>query len=391
MSTRPIPLRDRLAEEVAQSGDLRSPEWRVAMNAVPRHVFLPRFYVPDPSARRDRYWRLMSRELDRPTWLEHVYRDRALVTELDAESPYTDNRLCRHQQAIPTRYATRPGLVVHMLESLNLEREHTVLQAGVGCGYATALLCARVGGQRVITVESDSFSRVRVKRLINETHYFPTVAPGDERDGYRIRAPYDAVFATTAVHAIPRSWLHQSRPGARIAAAITGSMDTAILALLTVHPDGTASGPVRLLPEPMQRARSHGPGSRFAPLPILDGKQRDRPTTLHPTALDDPNLRFLAQFAAPGALLEFNSVVGEPVWVLWHPPSGSWATVRATSSVTSGTRVTEGGPIPLWSALERANGAWRRAGRPPLHTMTLTVTPEAHELHAGPVTWRLPN
>lgn len=38
-------LRLALADELERAGSLRSPQWRDAVLAVPRHVFLPTFYT----------------------------------------------------------------------------------------------------------------------------------------------------------------------------------------------------------------------------------------------------------------------------------------------------------------------------------------------------------
>ncbi|MFF5963004.1 hypothetical protein ACFY64_04475 [Streptomyces collinus] len=53
--------------------------------------------------------------------------------------------------------------------------------------------------------------------------------------------------------------------------------------------------------------------------------------------------------------------------------TGSWAAVYA-----EGGRwlVRQGGPEPLWDAVEEQFGRWRAAGAPTLEEFTVTVTPE---------------
>jgi len=41
-------LAHRLADELAAEGVLRTPVWRDAVEEVPRHLFVPRFYVQQP-------------------------------------------------------------------------------------------------------------------------------------------------------------------------------------------------------------------------------------------------------------------------------------------------------------------------------------------------------
>ena len=44
--TRSARLRRRLVEQLLDEDVLHEPEWIDAFRAVPRHVFLPRFFVP---------------------------------------------------------------------------------------------------------------------------------------------------------------------------------------------------------------------------------------------------------------------------------------------------------------------------------------------------------
>jgi protein-L-isoaspartate O-methyltransferase len=68
----------RLAERLADDGVLDDPLWREAVESVPRHVFVPRFYVQQPNGD----WRETTAESD--GWLDAVYEDAPLVTALAA-------------------------------------------------------------------------------------------------------------------------------------------------------------------------------------------------------------------------------------------------------------------------------------------------------------------
>ena len=51
----------KLADELAASGALRSPEWRDAFLAVRRHVFVPRFWHDDDPGAFPAQWRMVDR------------------------------------------------------------------------------------------------------------------------------------------------------------------------------------------------------------------------------------------------------------------------------------------------------------------------------------------
>ena len=76
-------LRVALVEELERAGALRSPQWRDAVLAVPRHVFLPTFYTavdaPDGMTR----YTPVSREADVQEWLRLAYENTTWVTQLD--------------------------------------------------------------------------------------------------------------------------------------------------------------------------------------------------------------------------------------------------------------------------------------------------------------------
>jgi hypothetical protein len=70
-----------LAATVAADGELADPGWAEVFAAVPRHVFIPRFF------RRDATGELIAVDGSDPTrraeWLDAVYSDTALTTQLD--------------------------------------------------------------------------------------------------------------------------------------------------------------------------------------------------------------------------------------------------------------------------------------------------------------------
>ncbi len=98
-------LAHRLADEMAAEEVLRTPAWRDAVEAIPRHLFVPRFYVQQPGGG----WTETTTEDDE--WLATVYRNEPLITDLAVAA--NGNR-------VTVSSSTKPGLMIRMLEALDV-------------------------------------------------------------------------------------------------------------------------------------------------------------------------------------------------------------------------------------------------------------------------------
>jgi hypothetical protein len=95
-------LRQALVPELVAMGAIRSEPWRRAFMAVPRHAFVSTVY------RNSRTDGSVLYELD-DDWLERVYSDDALVTQVDRTSMRA------------TSSSTTPSLMASMLEALDVD------------------------------------------------------------------------------------------------------------------------------------------------------------------------------------------------------------------------------------------------------------------------------
>jgi protein-L-isoaspartate O-methyltransferase len=94
-----------LTEELYRGGFLDA-GWRPAFEAVPRHLFVPRFYADDTTVVDG------TDPAQRDAWLDAVYFDESLVTQL-AAAPGTD-------LLWPTSSSTMPSLMARMLGLLDV-------------------------------------------------------------------------------------------------------------------------------------------------------------------------------------------------------------------------------------------------------------------------------
>ncbi|MET9398615.1 methyltransferase [Kitasatospora sp. NPDC002965] len=367
-------LRLALAKELEHGGSLRTPEWRDALLAVPRHVFLPSFYAaldgPDGITR----YTAVGRDTDPGEWLRLTYRNTTWVTQLDHGATKPGGEPVT---GTPTSSSTLPGVVVRMLEDLDVPDGANVLEVGTGTGYSTALLCARLGDRYVTSVEHDAgLSAADGERLASIGHR-PRLVVGDGAEGDPINGPYDRIIATYSPGRVPAAWLAQAAPGAVIVVSLVGSLGAYGYVKLHVG-QGEAQGrfidsDVSFMPSRETERPEIGPLMRAAV------RSRDDAAGLapavHPDTLDDPAFLWIAQLALPGTTrlrLAADGVTGR--WFLG--PDGSWAVLESRSDGTA--RAYQGGPRALWAELTAAASAWLADGRPGLDRYGLTVAPDTN-------------
>ncbi|MDO0927668.1 methyltransferase domain-containing protein [Streptomyces sp. TG1A-8] len=199
------------------------PVWREAFARVPRHLFVPYYYVgirggyerrwgesPDPEARR--------------RWVRGAYADVPLATRL------RDGELLSS--------SSQPSLMARMLTALRVADGDRVLEVGAGTGYNAALLAHRLGDDGLVTtIDLEPEITESARQHLAAAGHHPAVVTGDGARGVPERAPFDRIIATCALPTVPRAWLAQCRPGARVLTPLA----TGLLAL-TVRDAGHAEG-----------------------------------------------------------------------------------------------------------------------------------------------------
>ena len=173
-------LRNRLADHLIEQGRIHTARVEEAVRAVPRHAFVP------------------------GVSLEDAYADQAVYTKHDGE--------------VSISAASQPTVVALMLEQLQVEPGHKVLELGAGTGYNAGLLAYLVGESgHVTTIDVDddivdgAQSGLAAAGIENVT-----VILGDGALGYADGAPYDRIIATVGAHGVPEAWLEQLAPDGRL-------------------------------------------------------------------------------------------------------------------------------------------------------------------------------
>ncbi|HEY8471674.1 MAG TPA: ATP-grasp peptide maturase system methyltransferase [Natronosporangium sp.] len=361
--------REQLLEQLVAAGRLRSPAWIAAFRNVPRHQFVRRFFrqTEDLSG-----W--LPVDATDPDAISLLYRDTSWVTQLDHEPARWERARSTGEPArgTPTSSSTAPGLLAVMLEALDVQDGHRVLQIGTGSGYTAALLCERLGSDQVTTVEVDPVVADAASTALREVGYAPTIVVGDGTVGAAIEDGYDRLIATCSVPDLPAAWLRHTRPGGAILTSLHRDLGGGTLVRLWVDGGGGAEG--RFLPTygsfmPIRTAPVVDPAARLAAaLATYPAAAPARATRIPPEALDSNDFGMVAALQLPGvASIGFDPATGPQRWLL--ADDGSWACVDESAGTVS-----QSGARRLWDEVEDIHEQWVRRGRPIRERLGLTVT-----------------
>ncbi|WP_226961452.1 MULTISPECIES: methyltransferase domain-containing protein [Streptomyces] len=325
-----------------------SSAWTATFAQVPRHHFAPSFYAMTGGG-----WKEV-KDGD-PGYLDGVYSDAALTTQTD-------------DKGIPNSSSSEPSLMLAMLEALNVRPGDAVFELGTGTGYNAALLCARLGDARVVSVDVDE-ELVRVARdRLAELGYSPTLAAGDGAAGYPEKAPYDRLIATARLRSVPRAFLEQSADGAVMVVPIGFGV-----ARLSVTGKAEADGHFMPVPAHFMPRRAEGAAPRFAELET----QEARPTSVNVAEVLD-RLSFPLSLVMP----DYTSCT----WVDDDgTPSafGLWTGDGSTATATVTGKVRQTGPRHLWDELEQLAVTFEDIGSVSREDFGIIVTPDGQRVWYG--------
>ncbi|MEU6057409.1 ATP-grasp peptide maturase system methyltransferase [Streptomyces sp. NPDC047097] len=363
-------LRAALVDRLTEDGALTEPEWRSAARAVPRELFTGSYFLPVAGSVPTSYRPVREGE---PDWLEGVYSDETLVTQLDGRTR-PDDVSGSAVTGSPSSSSTLPSLVLRMWQQLGAEPGHRVLEIGTGTGYSTALGAHRLGDADLTSIEYDPVVGGAAAVALKAAGFAPRLIVGDGLRGDPDGGLYDRLIATCSVRYIPLPWLHQVRPGGRILVTLSGWSYANALALLDVTGPGEATG--RFLPgyTSFMIARPHDRPPRPT-LALLPGEER--PSRIDPAKLDDWTGGWVAQLAAPSA----ERMGAGPQQILWDVSTGSQA--RTAPGPDGGWNVVQRGPVLLWDRVERAVQRWQDEGEPHQEGFGITVSAAGQRVWLG--------
>ena len=197
------PWIDRYVDRLKADGAITSPAVEAAFRRVPRHRLVETFYRLNPDGTP-------------PVQVDH---DPLNPDPENLDVIYSDQVLCtRAVDGGFTSSSSMPPLMAQMLELIDLQPGHRVLEIGAGTGYNAALMAEIVGGKgRVVSVDIQEDVIAQAARLLADLGYAQVdLRAGDGFSGAPDEAPYDRIVATVGCPDLSPSWVSQLNPAGHI-------------------------------------------------------------------------------------------------------------------------------------------------------------------------------
>ncbi|MFD7013989.1 methyltransferase domain-containing protein [Streptomyces sp. NPDC059928] len=354
--------------------------WFQPVATTPRHSFVPRWWTT-ASGDGEGVWQLRDGASDTETWLRDAYADTTLVTRvgtLHADHAKAGQTLARGRERRSTSSSTLPALVLTMYRAASITDTSRLLVT-CGSGYGTALACARLGDERVTSVDVDPYLVQAARKRLAEAGHHPRVEvcdlTGDLPEGQR-----DRIVSTVSVPTVPLSWLEALAPGGRL---VTTLADTGLVIVADKTSDGGATGHVApqaagfmsvrhgedyddTFPQnpPVWQTAQHADGES-----ITTGRY---PLTYVPDTWD---VRSTLELLVPGIDHRQHTAEDGTRTIYMLHADGSWARATAAGRRDFPT-VHQGGPRRLWDKLDRIRTWLVIDGDLPIRGAKVTIAPD---------------
>ncbi|GAA2618669.1 methyltransferase domain-containing protein [Actinomadura fulvescens] len=365
------PHAERLAEQVTHAMS----RWRPVVASIPRHEFVPRWWAHEsaaPGPYGSATWSLNVGPADPEQWMRSAYADRSRVTRVGPHHA-DDARPGDQATGSPTSSATLPSLIVSMCQHARIADGMHVLDVGTGSGYGTAMLAARLGDDRVTSVDVDPYLVASAEDRLDRAGYRPVVRTVDAIGP--LDGEWDRIIATVSVRPIPASWLAALRPGGRLVSSIAGA---GLLLTADRTPDGGAEGRIEWDRAGFMTTRT---GPDYPP-EIVDRIEVARTAEGEHVAvsrfpvvnvMEAWDLWSMLGVTAPGIDHDYREGCGTRTAIMAHS-DGSWA--RAVEAPDGEVTVHQGGPRRLWDLLDAIRARWLREGSLPVNGARATIAPD---------------
>ncbi|WP_328971577.1 MULTISPECIES: protein-L-isoaspartate O-methyltransferase family protein [Streptomyces] len=316
-------------------------------------------------------WTLLdwARPADRAELLDILHCGESVLTQHDDEPILGREAGTWRKGGEITSLSSGMTMTAGLMEQLGLQPGMRVLNLGTGPGVTCAITSIICGAQYVVSLDSSAHvteaTRVHLARL----GLHPTLVTGQGEDGWPDLAPYDRIFASYAVPAIPAAWLEQLAPnGLALAHLTSGSPSWPALAVITKTTLGTIAGELR--PARYGHRAGHGLPRLYLTKPFrdrIDAREGAAVTRSRQEAPASTERGFWVAYDAlhPGAVRRG----GVEHLVIGAPACGSW--MIAEPATNGAWTVRSCGPRNIWAEIQDTATRWRAAGSPDSYQLHL--------------------
>lgn len=143
---------------------------------------------------------------------------------VQAEEVYEDHPVpIGHGQTI-----SQPYVVALMIEALNPQPHHRILDVGAGSGYQTAIL-ARLCRHVFALERIDALTESAMAALASVNADNVTLCTRDGSVGWPEEAPFDGIICGAAAPEVPQAWLDQLAEGGRVVVPVGEHVQTLLM------------------------------------------------------------------------------------------------------------------------------------------------------------------
>ncbi|MEV0391990.1 methyltransferase, FxLD system [Polymorphospora rubra] len=194
--TAPEALRARMVDRILATQHL-TPPVEGALRQVERHRYVPNAPITD------------------------AYNEQAVITHTFPDGTHLS---C----------ASGPTIVAAMLNALDIQPGHRIMEIGAGTGYNAALLATLTGTDgEVTTLDINADVTAAARRNLDTTGFHNVrVITRDGAEGAPEHGPYDRIIVTVGAWDIPTTWWHQLAPGGRLVLPLRWRGTTRAVALV---------------------------------------------------------------------------------------------------------------------------------------------------------------
>jgi protein-L-isoaspartate(D-aspartate) O-methyltransferase len=123
---------------------------------------------------------------------------------------------------------SQPYTIAFMLQALELEPRHRVLEIGTGSGYQSALLS--ILAKEVYTIERITPLARKAEETLRKVKTGKIrLKAGDGSEGWRVYAPFDRIIVAAAMRERPSALLEQLREGGKLIAPLADRTERLVL------------------------------------------------------------------------------------------------------------------------------------------------------------------